>query len=540
MARPAKKPLSPEDLRRHRARADKAWSKKAASQWMVDDAYKYAIPYRKPGAAGEHKTDELFDDTAISSTFHGAGALKEDLFPSDQPFFELKPGPIADRILGFRSRQEKSKFKKDLLNITDQVTPYFQNGEFDQAAIETCLELYAGTGHLLPLAGTEENPVRFICIPTDECAIENGGYNDTVALFWRTKLSRRAIFDQWPKGSYPEDFRKALAEDPEAEVEICQDWWQDAKRWRYCAWLKGGDDKAGPIVNESYRTKPFVAARYHRVPGETSGRGPIQLALPSIKTANKAQELTLRSAAIRLMGIWGYRPGGMFDPDTARFAPGAFWAMSSTGGVMGPDVSRVDSASGDIQIGNLVSQDMKSRIQSVLNDDRLPDKDGSTPRSAMEIAAVMSKVKRHYIGAFGRLVNEIIPVLVARVMEILYDFGLLETDLLPDQLFVAVKVTSPLADAMKASHLQPLMQIIQLLGALGQDPKRFLDLDALIDDLLSKMSFTAKYLVTPDERKKIDEENEARAVQATAMQSLADNPEIVERAMQPRQERQAP
>jgi hypothetical protein len=68
-------------------------------------------------------------------------------------------------------------------------------------------------------------------------------------------------------------------------------------------------------------------ARYHRVPGEPYGRGPILLALPTIKTLNKAVELTLKAAAIQMLGIWGYRPGGSFNPDTVRLGPGEIWPM---------------------------------------------------------------------------------------------------------------------------------------------------------------------------------------------------------------------
>jgi hypothetical protein len=47
----------------------------------------------------------------------------------------------------------------------------------------------------------------------------------------------------------------------------------------------------------------------------------VLFALPTIKTVNKAQELTLKAAAIQLLGIWGFRAGGTFNPDTVRLGP---------------------------------------------------------------------------------------------------------------------------------------------------------------------------------------------------------------------------
>ncbi|WP_196301745.1 hypothetical protein, partial [Streptococcus pneumoniae] len=80
-----------------------------------------------------------------------------------------------------------------------------------------------------------------------------------------------------------------------------------------------------------------------------------------------AVELTLKAAAIQMLGIWGYRPGGAFNPDTARLAPGAFWPMSSTGGVMGPEVARVDTAAGRVDVGQLISSELRLQVQAAMH-----------------------------------------------------------------------------------------------------------------------------------------------------------------------------
>ena len=535
MARPARKTMSPAELKSHCGRADKAWADKSASKWLYDEAYQWAIPYRRPAKYNQgSRVDNIFDKTAIASTFHGAGTLKEDLFPSGQPFFKLETTAVGKA--GVKARGiDPVVFNRVLGNIADQVIPFFQTGEFDQATTEMCIDLYAGTAILIPMRGDDDNPVRFVTPPADECALGLGAFSDTVFLTWRTKLTRRAIKAQWPKGVYSREFEEQLAGDgADREIDICQDFWQDGKVWRFAAYLRdgGADNDNVPIVTESYRTKPFAAPRYHRVPGETYGRGPILLAMPAIKTVNKAQELTLKSAAIQMLGIWGYRPGGTFNPDTARIAPGAWWAMSSTGGVMGPDVQRMDTGTGNVQIGQLISQDLRQRIQVILNDDRLPDKSGSTPISASEVVARMAKVKANYIGAFGRLINEIIPVIVPRVMEILYDAHLLDTDLRPNQLFVQTKATSPMAEAMKINHLQPLMQILQLIEALQMDPNRFFKIDDLIDQIIADLNIEAKFRRTAAERADVDKANAQAKAQQAVQEALTKKPEIVADALQ--------
>ncbi len=99
--------------------------------------------------------------------------------------------------------------------------------------------------------------------------------------------------------------------------------------------------------------------------------------------------------------------------------------MQATGGVLGADVTRLDPASGRIDVGNLVSQEMRLQVQAALHDTQLGPESG-TPKSATEIMARMRRISENYMGAFGRLVHEIVPVVVRRVIEIAHRKGLLD------------------------------------------------------------------------------------------------------------------
>jgi hypothetical protein len=230
------------------------------------------------------------------------------------------------------------------------VQALFLTGEFDTAMHETCVDLAAGFGGLLMLRGTTSAPVRFVNIAADEIAIEPGPYNDLAAIFWRTKMTRRQIRAAFPDGYFDAKFLAGDNVSPDEELDFRQEFVKlPDGRWQFVAYA---DVCETPIVTASMRTQPLAVPRYYRVPGEAYGRGPVLLALPTIKTLNKAMELTLKSAAIQMLGIWGYRPGGAFNPDTVRVAPGAFWPMGSTGGVLGPDVTRLDPAAGRIDVGS--------------------------------------------------------------------------------------------------------------------------------------------------------------------------------------------
>jgi hypothetical protein len=516
-----RKPQTDLELKAHQARSQKAWSSRAAWQTLYDEAYEFAIPYRRPAdrdAPGANRVDRLFDSTAIASTFRSSGQLQQDLFPPGQPFFKLRAGPVLRKGLA----PDAVKKIDDQLQQMSDVLQAFCGSEWDEATQEMCVDLQAGTGCLLTLEGDDDRPIRDMCIPFDECAIEVDAYGKVIALFWNTKITRRQIKLAFPDGYFPPDFKQKEQSQADETMILHQDWAQEGKQWRFIAYIDGCEK---PIKEDMLNTKPFVAPRYYRVPGEAYGRGPILLALPTIKTLNKAVELTLKAAAIEMMGLWGYRPGGAFNPDTVRFAPGAFWPMTATGGIMGPDVMRLNAAAGKIDVANLITQEMRQQVQIMLHDDRVPEK-GKTPVSATEIMARLKRISETYLGAFGRLVNEIIPDMVRRRIDILYRRGLLQTNLKIDELLLQIDVISPMAAALKANTLSVITDYIQLvIGLRGpQAAELIIKLNDALEYIGKEMGVPSPLMLSKTERKQLEQqlaEAAAAAAQAQTQQQMA-------------------
>lgn len=524
------------DMVAHQKRAAKAWQEKAHYQKLYDDAYEFAIPYRRPASRdgkGVDRVDRLFDNTAIVSTFRFAGQLQQDLFPPGQPFFVLKPGPISKLALAGK-QDEADKLARELAAMSEVIQAFFQTGEFDNAVNEMCVDLAAGTGALMVLEGDSTRPVRFVCLPSDEIAIEMGGYGDTVGVFWKTKMSRRAIKAAFPRGTFPDEFIRKDNSDPEEEIEIQQDfiYEPERKRWKFLAHLA---DSKVPIATAVYRTQRVAVPRYYRVPGEAYGRGPILLALPTIKTLNKAMELMLKSAAYQMLGIWAYRPGTGFNPDTADRRPGAFWAMTSTGGPLGADVQRLDMSSGKLDVAQLVTNELRLQVQTALHDDRLPEQ-GATPRSAAEIMARMKRIASNYMGAFGRLVNEIIPVIVKAVIEIAYRKKMIARQIDIDTLLIKIDVLSPIAAALRAEAMSKIVEFMQLVIAIKGQPQA-LDLLMKTDEALAllgaEIGVPPQLLLTAKERTALQKKLAAAAAELAAAQAGAAQPGAGQPAAQP-------
>jgi hypothetical protein len=515
------------DLKRHAGRMAHAWSHKGIWDSYTREAYDYAIPFRRPvsGAQSSGRTDVVFDVTAIDSTFRGAGQLKEDLFPSGQDWFKLKGGPLAKKLVkASNDNAGRLAFERQLENLTDQILPHFQTGEFDLAAAEMCLDIFAGTGILLPVRGDDLNPIRFVCLPVEECCLTLDGFRRPNGLSWGRMWKVADIKDAYPSYQLPEKLEKELAANAEAEVKLFQEFVREGKRWRCLARLE--DDKAPPLRMWWRKAQPFVAARYHVVPGETYGRGPVMLALSTIKVVNKVKEMALRSAAINLLGLWGYRPGGAFNPDVHKMRPGAFWPVNSTGGMLGPDVARLDTPGKGMDVANIVLSEERAVIQRMLHDE-VTDGKGKTPRSAEEILMIAQRIKRAYVGAFGRLINEIIPVLIPAVCEILHEQGLLTMELTFDQLLLAVEVTSPLAATLKAGHLEPLIQGFQLIAALGRNPDRELMLDELLPQVLQDTGIKAAHIADEAHKQAFDQKAAMAQMAAAAAEMATKNPELL-------------
>jgi len=513
------------DVARLKRRTDDTWGARSGWSTIYQEAYDYALPMRRPagGVNGRpRQPDKLFDMTAPMSAMYFAGNLQRDLFPAGQSTFEMETGPIAAMVLDTAQRKA---FDVELSRTSSLIHPFFLAGDWDTAIHEMCVDLAVGTGALLPVKGTPNNPIMFCCLPFDQLAIDVDGYGRVTFVDWKQELQAGQIVEAWPNGRYTGDFKEKAKTKPSEPVTVHQTWWKDGREgagWHFGVRLQ---DKTALISHERYRTQPIAVPRYYRVPGEAYGRGVVLTALPTIKTLNKAQELALKSAAISMLGIWGYRAGGTFNPNTVRLAPGEFWSMQSTGGMLGPDVQRLDPASGNLNVAQMLTGDLQTQVKNAMFDTRLPDYEG-TPRSAGEMAARLQQRANIHIGAFGRLVNEIMPVVVPRAAEILFEFGMMPQMQQIDDLLVSVKVRSPMQAALNADRIAAIANYWDMIQAFAgpEMAPAYLDRDKTIDKIADGFQIEKDLIPQGDDRKKIVadiEEARQQQLQAAMMAEMA-------------------
>lgn len=498
-------------------RREAAAAERDAFQPLLDECYQYVIPYRKSTrdtGKGEKRANRVFDHTAPTSVMRAAGRLQQDLVPPG--FFRLELGPIGKMLA--KTEEEQKPLLEELGRHTNIIASQFDGGEWDNAFHEMAVDLQAGTGAMLILEGDDDRPVRFVTVAIEEVLLEGGPFNDISGVFWTRKWPLRALRDAYPEAKFGAKLEEIERQDAEKEVQVHFDTTFDVKkkRWSLLVWCE--EDEDAEIHKATSKTCPWITPRYYRVPGETYGRGPIMLAMPTIKTINTAQKLTLQGAAIAMLGIYTAIDDGVFNPDQSPIEPGVFWKVARNGGVLGPSVSKFPEPR--IDLSNIITQDLRMAIQSVLMDQSLPA-DGAAVRSATEIMERVKRLSTDYTGAFGRLVSEIVVPVVRRVLEILYRKKLISTDWTIDQLLVRVNVVSPLARARQMQELQAIAQFIELVASV--DPAMTQKLVRLIPALLTiaRALGVPEDLLASDEQRAAMAEQEQQAMEAQAMLAAA-------------------
>lgn len=509
------------DLKERRAQAEREW---ALFKPLYDEAYDFAIPFRRgitTTGAGDKRVDRTFDMTAIAGAFRFAGKLQQDLCPIGESWLKLEPGPLVT------DPKEREFLASQLATVSEQASALFMNGDWDNAFHEMGIDLSAGTGAMLiddapPSYVAKGKLAAFAAIPAEEVLLEPGLFGDIAGVYWKRRFPGRLIKAQWPQAKVSDQLAKRIADKPNDPVEICQDTVLDYDTGKRTLSVYHCDD-AAPFFERTYRSSPWLTPRYFRVPGETWGRGPILLAMPAIKTLNKAQELTLKAAAITMLGIYTAVDDGVFNPHTAVVAPGKFWKVRSNGGVLGPSIAKMPEPR--IDLSNIVVNELRMAVQTAMMDQSLPP-DGAAVRSATEILERTKRLASDHMGAYGRLVHEIIIPAGERALEIAYDAKVISHDISIDQLLVKTRVTSPIAAARYAARAQNTIQWAEIAGMmLGQASDLVVNKVDLLIDIGRGLGVPERHIVPPARREELIAQVQQLVANAMAAAQLAAQPQ---------------
>ena len=511
--------LTPEQILKRQAAAQ---AKKDEFQQLYQDAYEFALPQRQlygvweGGAVGSKKMQRVFDSTAINSTQRFANRLQSVVFPPQRKWAKLEAG---SDIPPDRKQQAQA-----VLEIyQDKMFTMLNQSNFDIAMGEFLLDLAVGTACMMVQPGDDVQPLNFIPVPLFLVSYEEGANGQVDNVYRRMRMKGESIQRQWPDADIPDDMQRRIENKPTDDIELLEATIYDYKRGDYCYHVIDKVSKQ-ELVYRRRKMSPWVISRYMKVAGEIYGRGPLMTALPDIKTLNKVKELLLKNASLAVAGVYTAADDGVLNPNTVKIVPGAIIPVARNGGSQGPALLALPR-SGDFNVSQLVINDMTQSIKRILLDESLPP-DNMSARSATEIVERMKELAQNLGSAFGRLINETMIPVTAKILEVMDERGLIDMPLRVNGLEVKVTPVAPLAMAQNMEEVNAIMQYMQISQSLGTDGQLAIKTDVLVDYLADKLGVPAAVRNTAAERAVLMEEmrnqQQKQAIaQAMAMQAQA-------------------
>ncbi len=381
---------------------------------IIDECYEFALPLRERSNTGSSpsskRTDRLFDGTAPDALQGLASAMFDDIWPTDARPFDLLAGRDVPR-------EVRDDMNRALVDVADDIISTINHSEFSGAANEMLQDWGIGQGVLMIDAGDAVEPVRFSCLPLAQAIFAAGPFGKNDALFREREVKAADIATVWPDAKLDDEMTADAKDRPDRIWKFVEGIWRDwsvrgTETWRYsCVCLA----KKISIKDGSYEgagSCPFVAPSFMRVASEVYGRGPVQIALPDIKTLNLVKELVLENADLALSGLWSAEDDGVVNIDTITLAPGTIIPKAP-----GSDGLQPLKMPGNFNVADIIVRDLQASIKRALFENDLGPLD-QTPRSATEVMRRSSDRAKRLSGPAGRLFTEFLFPTVRRVAHI--------------------------------------------------------------------------------------------------------------------------
>jgi len=504
-------------------RAEKAQRSKDLFESLYRDAYEFALPQRQlygyydGNSQGAKKMARVFDSTAINSTQRFANRLQSGIFPPQRKWCRLEPG--SDIPLDKRQQAQA------LLDVyMEKMFTVIKQSNFDIAIGEFLLDMAVGTACMMVQPGDDVAPLNFIPVPMFLVSYEEGANGQVDKVYRRMRMKAEAISQQWRDAVFSDHMQQLIDSKPTDEIDLLEATIYDAERgdWCYHVLISSGKEE---IVYRRMASSPWVISRYAKVAGEIYGRGPLLTALPDIKTLNKTLELLLKNASLAVAGVYTAADDGILNPQTVKILPGAIIPVARNGGPQGESLKPLARA-GDFNVSQIVINDLRQNIKRTLLDESLPP-DNMSARSATEVVERMKELAQNLGSAFGRLINETMIPLVARILQVMDERGLIDLPLKVNGLEVKVSPVAPLAMAQNMEEINNIMQFMQIASTLGQEGQLAVKQGDLIDYIGDKLGVPSAVRNSAAERGFIMEQQKQMMMQQQAMMAMAGNQEMV-------------
>lgn len=521
-----------------KSRATAAFSAMDNTSALVRDIYAFAMPNRDTHTAEQSRGDLVFDSTAISSTLRFAGRLQKDLTPPFQQWAVLNAGEAV------RDKDKKIILNREYQYATKIVFAMLKAGGFTTASHEVYQDLAAGQGHMTMTPGVNV-PCVYTAHDPRKCALEVDCNGNNIAFHIKNTISLIDLEKTFPNAKFSVELKKQIAEAKKATSP------KDATAVAFQSYIGVGmgrhHDYYVVVNDERVETEhllwqPYAVPRWSMMSGDKRGRGPLQIALPDIKTLNKVKELLLIAAALAILGVYTVVDDGVINVDTLSLTPGANIVVGSNGTqFQGPTLKPLETGR-DLNLSQLLIQDLQLSIKKIMLDENLPPEFGAV-RSPTEIIERAKALAIDSGAAFGRLMDEWLKPVIQTTLDIARaqpnllisdilqpqkggDDEVLDGNFTIDDLGLSLTILSPLARIQALNEIEGILQFIEIAKGIGGEeaPAIVVKIMDIISGMASQLGVPAEHINTENEQKKLlDAIAEAASDASDIEQGIEDN-----------------
>lgn len=229
--------------------------------------------------------------------------------------------------------------------------------------------------------------------------------------------------------------------------------------------------KSKTVVYESgYHEFPAVIPRWMTIPDTDYAVGPLNDALPDVKTVNKVVEMSLFNGEMQSAGMYVMKDDNVLNPNTVKIGPRRIIMVRDTN-----DFKPIPAA-GNFNITAIEVKRLQAQIKAVMMSDELAPSD--RPQMTAEEVRTRSQLIRQILGpVFGRLQSEFLNPLIRRCFGLAFRAG--DLGMPPESLaqfnFVPA-YTSPLARAQRSDDVDAMSKFEAYIAQAAQLKPDLLDL----------------------------------------------------------------
>lgn len=502
-----------------------AKSKRENWENLYRDAQDYFCPDRQTfddTVPGQVKRNDpfIFDSTAEEAIAAFSSNLQSSLVPPMKRWTKLELGP------GMQSTKQAKAILEDIEN---RIFAGLRVSNFDTQIASSFYDLAIGTAALLVFKGDTKRPFRFCSVPLSQLYLDEGVDGRIDTAFREFKLRYDLIERHWPDAEIHQEVKEDFMENPDKEIKLIEGSYpgeieiiRGGKKVKtdgyiYEVYVDGYGDR--PIVKRTELTSPWIIYRWSNVPGEVYGRGPALIALADVKSLNETKKILLENGSINGLGMYTVLEDDIMNIANAELKGGALLPVSSNeGGVNGRSIAPLSPA-GNPDMSQMIIKDLQESIKRVmfgspLGDVNLPVK------TATEISLRQQDLAKRIGSAFGKLQYELLAPLIKRLIDILYELGMIETDSsYVNGTEINIEYQSPLAQAQDEEDIARVARFTEMVvNTVGPQGAAFiLDLQETFRYQAEKMSLPSRILVTKEQA----EEMQKKIVEMQAQMAQA-------------------